>query len=60
MTNQQKQELKWELVDTLFTKWEYWTEQTGDELSPEEDAYVRKTINSIAKKLGVTNHINLS
>ena len=58
MTNQQKQQLKWELVDTLFTKWEYWSE-SSDELTPEEDAYVKQTIKSIAKKLGVTNHINL-
>ena len=58
MTNKQKQQLKWELVDTLFTKWEYWNE-SNDELTPEEDSYVEQIIISIAKKLGVTNHVNL-
>ena len=55
---QRRQELKWELIDTLFTKWEYWDESMPDNpLSYEEVVWMKKTINSIAKKLGVDNHV---
>ena len=59
MKNTRKQQLKWELIDILFTKWEYWNEQQDDTLSYEEVVWMKKTIDSIAKKLGVDNHILL-
>ena len=55
---QRRQELKWELVDTLFTKWEYWSDYNhGEELTDVESKWMKQTIASIAKRLGVTNHI---
>jgi hypothetical protein len=55
---QRRQELKWELIDTLFTKWEYWSDLNhGEELTDVESQWMKQTISSFAKKLGVTNHI---
>ena len=53
--NTRKYELKWELIDTMFNKWEYWDELTGEEMTEEESKYLLKTIRSLAKHVKVTH-----
>lgn len=57
ITNDRKRQLKWEAIDSAFNRMEYWEELTGEEITDEERMYLRKAISSMAKYVGITNHI---
>ena len=61
MKRARRQQLLWELIDTMFTKVEYWEDYLSatDSLDDEERKYLFKTISTFAKKVNVTNHINV-
>ena len=60
MKRERRQQILWELIDTMFTKVEYWNEDpTYAELTEKEREYLFKTISTFAKKVNVTNHINV-
>lgn len=60
MKRDRRHAILWDLIDTMFTKVEYWEESSMDgELSDEERDYLNKTISAFAKKVNVTNHINI-
>ena len=60
MKRERRQEILWDLIDTMFTKVEYWNENpVYGELTEEEAKYLFKTISTFAKKVNVTNHINV-
>lgn len=59
MKRDRKHQILWEMVDTMFTKIEYWNEDpTNQELTEEEFVYLRKTISALGKRHGVTDHVN--
>jgi hypothetical protein len=57
ITNQRKQELRWEAVDAAFNLMEYWEELRGEELTDEERRYMQRAISRMAKHVGITNHV---
>jgi len=57
ITNQRKQELRWEAVDAAFNLMEYWGELKGEELTDEERRYMQRAISRMAKHVGITNHV---
>ena len=60
MKRERRQQILWDLIDTMFTKVEYWNENSVyGELTEEEEEYLFKTISTFAKKVNVTNHINV-
>jgi len=38
---------------------EYWEKFTSTEITDEERMYLRKSISSMAKHVGIANHINI-
>ena len=60
MKRERRQQLIWELIDTMFTKVEYWDEDPVlTELSDQDRKYLIKTISTFAKQRNVTNHISI-
>ena len=60
MKRERRQQLLWELIDTMFTKVEYWNEDAVlTELSDQDREYLIKTISTFAKQRNVTNHISI-
>ena len=59
ITNIRKRQLKWEAIDSAFNRMEYWEELTGEDITDEERDYLQKAISSMAKHVGITNHINI-
>ena len=59
ITNKRKRELKWEAVDAAFNLVEYWEELRSTEITDEERLYLQKSISSMAKHVGIINHINI-
>jgi len=66
ITNKRKRELKWEAIDAAFNLMEYWEELRSTEITDEERMYLRKermylrkSISSMAKHVGIANHINI-
>jgi len=59
ITNERKRELKWEAIDAAFNLMEYWEKFTSTEITDEERMYLRKSISSMAKHVGIANHINI-
>lgn len=60
MKRERRQQLIWELIDTMFTKVEYWNEDPVlTELSGQDRNYLIKTISTFAKQRNVTNHIDI-
>ena len=57
ITNIRKRQLKWEAIDSAFNRMEYWEELTGEDITDEERDYLQKAISSMAKHVGITNHI---
>lgn len=57
ITNQRKQELRWEAVDAAFNLMEYWEELRGEEITDEERRYMQRAISRMAKHVGITNHV---
>jgi len=55
ITNERKRELKWEAIDAAFNLMEYWEKFTSTEITDEE----RMSISSMAKHVGIANHINI-
>tara|TARA_R100000406_G_scaffold24294_1_gene15554 strand:- start:200 stop:388 length:189 start_codon:yes stop_codon:yes gene_type:complete len=59
ITNIRKRQLKWEAIDSAFNRMEYWEELTGEDITDEERDYLQKAISSMAKHVGITNHIHI-
>lgn len=60
MKRERREKLIWELIDTMFTKVEYWNEDPVlTELSDQERKYLIKTISTFAKQRSVTNHVSI-
>lgn len=59
MKRERRQQILWDLIDTMFTTVEYWNENPVYGELTEEEEYLFKTISSFAKKVNVTNHINV-
>ena len=57
ISKDRKKELKWYAIDAAFCHMEHFYEMYGEELSQEEESYMRKVIISMAKYVGIDNHI---
>ena len=57
INNIRKRQLKWEAIDSAFNRMEYWEELTGEDITDEERMYLQRAISSMAKHVGITNHI---
>jgi len=57
MNNARKRELRWEIIDAAFDRIETLFER--DDLSQEEETYMRNSIRRVAAHLGIQNHIYL-
>ena len=58
MKRERRRELLWELIDSMFTKVEYWNEDPVlTELTDHERECLIKCISSFAKRVQVTNHV---
>lgn len=58
LSNARKAKLRWEVIDGAFQRWEYYDEQY-EELTSEENAYLKQAIRRAARALNVKNHIYL-
>ena len=60
MKRERRQQILWELIDSMFTKIEYWNEDpTYAELTEDEFEYLSNVISTFAKSRNVTNHVNI-
>ena len=60
MKRDRRQQILWELVDSMFTKIEYWNEDpTYAELTEDEFTYLLNVIRKFAKSRNITNHVNI-
>ena len=58
MKRERRQQILWELIDSMFTKIEYWNEDpTIAELTEDEFEYLSNVISTFAKSRNVTNHV---
>ena len=60
ISNKRRHQLKWELVDCMFSKVEYWEEDSSlGELADNEREYLMNIIRTMAKCVRVDNHFLL-
>ena len=60
MKRDRRQQILWELVDTMFTKVEYWNENYGvEDINDEEYDYLINIVSKFAKSRNITNHVNI-
>ena len=58
MNRQRRHEILWELVDTMFTKIEYWNEtNSGSDLTDDEFEYLRNVVSKFAQSRSIHNHV---
>ena len=60
MKRERRKQILLELIDSMFTKIEYWNEDpTYAELTEDEFEYLSNVISNFAKSRNVTNHVNI-
>ena len=60
MKHQRRHEILWELIDTMFTKIEYWNEDPVLEpLTDDEYEYMVNVISKFAQSRNIHNHIRI-
>jgi hypothetical protein len=60
MRRERRHEILWELVDSMFTKVEYWNEDPVlTNLTEDEYNYLINIISKFAKSRNITNHVNI-
>ena len=65
LTNKRKEQIRWELIDAVFTRLELleegtqWLLDSDETITDEESAYYQKTCKRIAAVLNVDNHMCL-
>ena len=65
LTNKRKQQIRWELIDAVFTRLEsleegtQWLLDSDETITDEESTYCRKTCKRVAAARGVRNHMCL-
>jgi len=58
MKRERRQQILWELIDSMFNKVEYWDEDGSlDALEYDEQKYLIRVISSFAKQRNITNHV---
>ena len=60
MKRERRQQIQWELIDSMLTKVEYWNEDpTYEHLTETEFDYLFNVISTFAKQRNIKNHVNI-